>query len=302
MSGSSVFLFLMLLVVSLFVWLVHTRTPNITVALDGTGNFRFIREAVDGVYRESIYIGQEKKNVVIFGDGINNTIITFDKSHSSGVKTQESATLNVDSSHFFATDISIINSAGPKGEQAVALRTAGDYMACYRCSIEGYQDTLYVHPVIIQNSIINVRLPNEGQQNVLTAQGREENNIDSAIVIHNCTIIPTPELASKFDVKTYLGRPWKKFSRTIIMESNLDGFIDREGWMKFDEKSDLSTLYYAEYNNRGEGASTYGRVKWPGYHILNNSKDVEHFTVNEFIDGSEWLSVLGVPYVGGLIG
>ncbi|KAH7574690.1 hypothetical protein JRO89_XS03G0331300 [Xanthoceras sorbifolium] len=244
---------------------------------------------------------REKKNVVIFGDGINNTIITFDKSHSSGVKTQESATLNVDSSHFFATDISIINSAGPKGEQAVALRTAGDYMACYRCSIEGYQDTLYVH-LIIQNSIINVRLPNEGQQNVLTAQGREENNIDSAIVIHNCTIIPTPELASKFDVKTYLGRPWKKFSRTIIMESNLDGFIDREGWMKFDEKSDLSTLYYAEYNNRGEGASTYGRVKWPGYHILNNSKDVEHFTVNEFIDGSEWLSVLGVPYVGGLIG
>ncbi|KAH7574693.1 hypothetical protein JRO89_XS03G0331600 [Xanthoceras sorbifolium] len=122
------------------------------------------------------------------------------------------------------------------------------------------------------------------------------------VCIHNCTIVPTPELASRLDVKTYLGRPWKKFSRTIIMESYLDGFIDREGWSKFDDKSDLSSLYYAEYNNRGKGAFTNGRVKWPGYHILKNSNDVKHFTVDKFINGSEWLPALDVPYIGGLIG
>ncbi|KAL5783852.1 hypothetical protein ACOSP7_008881 [Xanthoceras sorbifolium] len=220
MAHSSVLL-LMFVALSLFVGLGHTQKPNITVALDGTGHFRSIGEA--GVYHESVYIGNEKRNAIIFGDGMNKTIITFDKSNSSGVSTSDSATLITDTS-------------------------------------------------------------------------------DTAIVIHNCTIVPTPELASRLDVKTYLGRPWKKFSRTIIMESYLDGFIDREGWSKFDDKSDLSSLYYAEYNNRGKGAFTNGRVKWPGYHILKNSNDVKHFTVDKFINGSEWLPALDVPYIGGLIG
>ncbi|KAL5786776.1 hypothetical protein ACOSQ2_009168 [Xanthoceras sorbifolium] len=237
MAHSSVLL-LMFVALSLFVGLAHTQKPNITVAFDGTGNFRSIEET--GVYHESVYIGNEKRNVIIFGDGMNKTIITFDKSNSSGVSTSDSATLNVNSAHFLAKDISIVNSAGPV--------------------------------------------------------------IDTAIVIHNCTIVPTPELASRPDVKTYLGRPWKKFSRTIIMESYLDGFIDGEGWSKFDDKSDLSSLYYAEYNNRGKGAFTNGRVKWPGYHILKNSNDVKHFTVDKFINGSEWLPALDVPYIGGLIG
>ncbi|KAI9198589.1 hypothetical protein LWI28_018670 [Acer negundo] len=41
--------------------------------------------------------------------------------------------------------MSILNSAGPEGRQAVTLRTSGNHIACLRCSIEGFQDTLYVH-------------------------------------------------------------------------------------------------------------------------------------------------------------
>ncbi|KAK0602807.1 hypothetical protein LWI29_037129 [Acer saccharum] len=81
--------------------------------------------------------------------------------------------------------------------------------------------------VVIQNSTIDhVSLPSEGQGNVITAQGRADDKSDTGIVIQNCTIIPTHDLAKKPDIKTYLGRPWKKFSRTIIMESYLNGFID----------------------------------------------------------------------------
>lgn len=36
----------------------------------------------------------------------------------------------------------------------------------------------------------------------------------------------------------------------------MDGFIDREGWLKFNEKSDLRSLYYVECDNRGPGALT----------------------------------------------
>ncbi|KAK2638978.1 hypothetical protein Ddye_026773 [Dipteronia dyeriana] len=186
--------------------------------------------------------------------------------------------LNIKSSYFLARDMSIINNAGSNAGQAVALSTEGDYIACYRCSIEGYQDTLYtIHgrnqffsycniygtvdfifgdaAVVIQNSYIGVRLPSGGQT-VVTADGRIDGTLNTAIVIHNCSISPTPELKGNPNVKTYLGRPWKEFSRTVIMQSYLDAFIDPQGWLKFDSSSDLASLYYAEYGNSGNGSFT----------------------------------------------
>ncbi|KAK0602203.1 hypothetical protein LWI29_031353 [Acer saccharum] len=220
-------------------------------------------------------------------------------------------------------DISIVNNAGPEGEQAVALRTAGNFIACLRCSIEGFQDTLYADEgknhfffnceiygtidfifgaasVVIQNSTILARRPLDRQYNVITADGRTD-TANNAIVIHKCSIIPTPELKAQSNVKTYLGRPWKTFSRTIIMQSNIDGFIDSEGWVKFRDSSDVTTLYYAEFWNSGPGSNTTGRVNWPGFHILTNLDDVQVFTVDKFINGSEWLKKLDVPYFPGLV-
>ncbi|KAL5783820.1 hypothetical protein ACOSP7_008849 [Xanthoceras sorbifolium] len=333
------FLFL-LLSLRFLAFAYAAQTANVTVALDGTGNFRSIGEAVSaipnnsescfyiyvkkGIYKEYVYFGPEKRNITLFEDGINQTIITSDRSNHSGYDIKNSAALNINSKSFLVKDISIINTAGPYAGQAVALRTAGDYIACHRCSIEGYQDTLNAHfgnnqfffdchiygtidfifgyaAVVIQNSYIHVRLPREGQQNVITADGRYQEMNNTAIVIHNCSIIPTPELKSKSHVKTYLGRPWKKLSRTIIMESYLDGFIDPQGWIEFDNQSDITALYYAEYHNYGQGSSTSGRVKWPGYHILDNPNDVQSFTVENFIKGSEWLPKLEIPYIPGLV-
>ncbi|TXG47300.1 hypothetical protein EZV62_026594 [Acer yangbiense] len=295
---------------------VSAQRPNATVALDGTGDYLSIAEAVGhipnnsdslfyiyikaGVYNENVFIGGEKRNIVMSGDGIGKTIIVSSLSNSSGSGIGVSAALNIESEFFLAKDMSILNSAGPEGGQAVALRTSGNHIACLRCSIEGFQDTLYAHQgksqffyncdiygtidfifgdaaVIIQNSTIHVRRPLHGH------------------------IVPTPDLRSQSDVKTYLGRPWKKFSQTIIMQSYLDTFIDHEGWMKFDESSDVTTLHYVEFRNSGPGSSTGGRVKWPGYHVLNNPKDVQNFTVEKFINGSEWLPKLDVPYSSGLV-
>ena len=160
--------------------------------------------------------------------------------------------IDIEAKLFLAKDMSILNSAGPEGGQAVALRTVGDHIACLRCSIEGFQDTLYAHQgisqffyncdiygtidfifgdaaVIIQNSTIHVRRPLHGQHNVITVDERDKYGSITAIVIHNCHIVPTPDLRSQSNVKIYLGRPWKKFSQTIIMQSYLDTFIDREG-------------------------------------------------------------------------
>ncbi|KAK3198540.1 hypothetical protein Dsin_021955 [Dipteronia sinensis] len=236
----------------------------------------------------------------------------------------ESAALDINSDFVLAKDISIVNNAGPEGEQAVALRTAGNFIACLRCSIEGFQDTLYTHhgvnhffyncdifgtidfvfgaaSMVIQNSTIHVRRPLDGQQTVITADGRVNNTKNTAIVIHNCSIIPTPELKAHPNVKTHLGRPWKKYARTIIMQTYMEDFIDPEGWMKFNESSDVTTLYYAEFWNSGPGSNTSGRVKWPGYHNLNKPNDVKDFTVEKFINGNEWLPKFHIPYSAGLV-
>ncbi|KAK6288577.1 hypothetical protein POUND7_000118 [Theobroma cacao] len=120
----------------------------------------------------------------------------------------------------------------------------------------------------------------------LTAQGREFKDNNTGIVIHNCTLTSAPEfIPYKATVRTYIGRPWKEFSRTIIMQSFLDDLIDLVGWLEFNGTFALSTLYYAEYGNFGPGAHTEGRVNWPGYLLLTDCKDVENSTVKNFICG-----------------
>ncbi|KAF3324802.1 pectinesterase [Carex littledalei] len=58
------------------------------------------------------------------------------------------------------------------------------------------------------------------------------------------------------------GRPWKKYSRTVFMKSDMDGMISKEGWSRWDGTFALDTLYYAEYMNTGDGARTNHRVRW----------------------------------------
>ncbi|KAI9184808.1 hypothetical protein LWI28_001262 [Acer negundo] len=148
--------------------------------------------------------GPEKRMIVMSGDGIGKTNIVSSRSNSSGFGIGDSAALNIDTDFFVAKHMSIINNAGSNAGQAVALSTNGNFIACYRCSIEGYQDTLYT--------------PHDG---------RADEKSNTAIVIHNCSISPTPELQGNSNVKSYLGRPWKKFSRTVIMQSYIDAFIDQ---------------------------------------------------------------------------
>ncbi|KAK0601060.1 hypothetical protein LWI29_020961 [Acer saccharum] len=146
-----------------------------------------------------------------------------------------------------------------------------------------------------------LRRPLDQQQIVITANRSEVNKMNNAIAIHNCNIIPTPKLKAHFNVKTYLGRPWKRYARTIIMQSYMDDFIDPKSWMKFNDQSDVTTLYDVEFWNFGPGSYTGGRVKWPRYHNLNNPSEVKDFIVEKFINNNEWLSKFYVPHSGGLV-
>ncbi|KAL8119839.1 putative pectinesterase/pectinesterase inhibitor 12 [Apium graveolens] len=311
----------------------------LTVAADGSGNFTTISEAIDfapnnsidsrifiyisqGVYAENIDIPSYKPNMVLLGDGSDVTFVTGNRSVGDGWTTFRSATVAVSAEGFLARDITIENTAGPEKHQAVALRINADFTAMYRCTINGYQDTLYSHSfrqfyrecdiygtidyifgnaaVVFQGCNIVSKMPLPGQFTVITAQSRESLDMETGMALQNCSILATEDLYTNSSrVKSYLGRPWKVYSRTVYIESFIDDFISPEGWTKWSDDNGLDTLYYGEYDNNGPGSATDNRVTWPGYHIMDYH-DASNFTVSDFISGQEWLDSTSFPYDDGV--
>ncbi|KAI3741781.1 hypothetical protein L1987_59458 [Smallanthus sonchifolius] len=308
---------------------------DLVVAQDGSGNFKTIGEALNaapnssttrfviyikaGAYFEYVEVINKKKNLMFVGDGIGKTWIKGNRNVIDGWTTFRSATVIVVGANFIAKGITIENYAGPSKHQAVALRSGSDFSVFYQCSFVGYQDTLYVHSlrqfyrecdvygtvdfvfgnaaVVFQKSNFYARQPEANQKNLFTAQGRDDPNQNTGISILECKIAAGSELIPNQSMfKSYLGRPWKQYSRTVILRSYIGDLIDPAGWLEWDGDFALSTLYYREYMNRGPGSNTSARVTWPGYKVITNETEASQFTVGNLIQGGEWLNGTGVPY------
>lgn len=140
-----------------------------------------------------------------------------------------------------------------------------------------------------------------GQENTVTAQGRADPNENTGISIQNSMITASSDLKPvQGSFKSYLGRPWQQYSRTVIMKTSIDSLIDSKGWLEWSGNFALSTLYYGEYMNTGPGSSTSGRVTWPGYHVITSTAEAAKFTVGNFLSGNTWLPATGAPYTLGL--
>lgn len=117
-------------------------------------------------------------------------------------------TSNISANDVLVKGIRFVNFVSPHGGQAVALRLAGERIAIYQCSIQGYQDTLLtqygIHffrecdiygtldfifgfsHVVFQNCNIYLRKrSNSSNLLVITAQGRGKANETNGIVLHN---------------------------------------------------------------------------------------------------------------------
>ncbi|XP_068661800.1 pectinesterase-like [Aristolochia californica] len=311
-------------------------TPDVTVAADGSGNYRTVGAAVlaapeksskryvirikAGVYRENVEIPKKKTNLMFVGDNRKTTVITGSRNVADGSTTFKSATVAVVGTGFIARDITFQNTAGPSKGQAVALRVGSDFSAFYHCDMLAFQDTLYVHSlrqffrsclvvgtvdfifgnaaVVFQDCDIHARRPNSGQANMITAQGRDDPNENTGIVIQNCRIGATSDLLPvRTSVKTFLGRPWRQYSRTVVMKTEISDVVRSEGWSPWSGNFALDTLYYAEYQNRGAGASTASRVKWKGFKVITSASEANQFTAGNFIGGNSWLRSTGFPFL-----
>lgn len=314
---------------------VNQTKVNLIVAKDGSGNFTTINDALQaapnssttrfviyikaGAYFEYIEVERKKTMIMFLGDGIGKTMIKGNRSVGAGWTTFRSSTVAVVGDGFIAKGITIENYSGPSQHQAVALRCGSDLSVFYQCSFVGYQDTLYVHSlrqffrecdvygtvdfifgnaaVVFQLCNFYARRPDPNQQNIFTAQGREDPNQNTGISVLNCKVAAAADLLpvlSQF--RSYLGRPWKEYSRTVYLLSNMESLINPAGWLPWNGSFALSTLYYGEYKNRGPGSNTTARVKWPGYRVITNTTEASQFTVGNFIQGTAWLPNTGIPF------
>ncbi|KAL3750079.1 hypothetical protein ACJRO7_011114 [Eucalyptus globulus] len=313
--------------------------PDLVVAKDGSGKYKTITEALkdiplrsnktfvlyvkEGVYREQIIFDKKMWRLTLIGDGPTKTRIVYNSNYVDGVNTFKTATVAVLGEQFLAKDIGFENDAGAIKHQAVALRVQSDFSVFYNCHMDGYQDTLYTHAhrqfyrdctisgtidfifgdasAIFQNCKMLVRKPLDNQQCIVTAQGRKERRQPSAIILQNCTITADASYVPvKAKFRSFLGRPWKEYSRTIIMQSFIDDIIQPEGWLPWMGDFGIKTCFYSEFGNRGPGSSMTGRVKWKGIKTITPAHAVD-FTVGTFLRGNTWLPKFGVPFSAGMM-
>lgn len=312
---------------------------DIVVSKDGNGSYKTIAEAIKaapqqsnrrtviyikaGRYDENLKVARKKTNLMFIGDGKGKTIIAGAKSILDNITTFHTATFAATGAGFIARDMTFENWAGPAKHQAVALRVGADHAVVYRCNVIGYQDTLYVHSnrqffrecdiygtvdfifgnaaVVFQNCSIYARRPMDLQKNTITAQNRKDPNQNTGISIHNCRILATPDLiANKSIFLSYLGRPWKLYSRTVYMQSYIGDHVHPRGWLEWNATFPVDKLYYGEYMNYGPGGAVGMRVRWPGYRVITAPEEASKFTVAQFISGSQWLPSTGVAFEAGL--
>jgi pectinesterase len=148
-----------------------TQYPKaFTVALDGSGDYRTIQEAINsvrdlsqqqvvihikkGIYHEKLVVPQWKSNIYLLGDDPAETIITNSDYSGKVIPTGKDAfgkdkfstytsyTLLVESNNFKAENLTIENASGRVG-QAVALHVEADKCSFINCRLLGNQDTLY---------------------------------------------------------------------------------------------------------------------------------------------------------------
>ena len=243
-----------------------------------------------GVYKEKLIIPSWLTNITICGEDRDNTIITWDdhaniKMPVGGLDSEAAVkgkpmgtfrtyTLKVQGSYITLKDITIENNAAKLG-QAVALHTEGDHILVQNCRLLGNQDTVYTgvggtrvafYDCYIEGTTDFIFGPSIAWFQNCEIHSKANSYITAAstpagqkygYVFYKCRLT-----ADKDVDKVYLGRPWRPFAATIFMDCELGKHIRPEGWHNWNNAKNEETARYAEYGNKGEGASTKNRVKW----------------------------------------
>jgi pectinesterase len=262
-----------------------------TVAKDGTGDYRFIQDAIDamrvyplapitlyiknGVYNEKIVLPSDNTDVTFIGESVEKTIITFnDYSGRGHINTFTSFTAKISGNRFVAENITFANAAGPVG-QALALYVDADKAVFKNCRFLGNQDTIFATgenarqlftECYIEGTTDFIFGPATAVFSHCTIRAKSNSYITAAnttpgkkfgFVFLDCKIMADSNVN-----KLFLGRPWRAHARTAFVRCELPEAIAPAGWNNWNNPENEKTVFYAEYKNTGPGAASSHRVTW----------------------------------------
>ena len=264
---------------------------EITVAADGSGDFKTITEALEairaymdyrvtvniknGEYHEKLIIPSWLENVDFIGEDPEKTIITYnDYAKLDNMGTFRTYTMRVDGCDMTFKNLTIRNNAGRVG-QAVALHTEGTGLTFENCRFLGDQDTLFLaghdselkfDDCYVEGTTDFIFGPataffsdceiHSKADSYITAASTPQ-DVEIGFVFRNCRLTADPNVK-----KVYLGRPWRPYAYTAFIDCEMDGHITPAGWDNWRNPDNEKTARYIESGSRGAGSDTARRVSW----------------------------------------
>lgn len=302
-----------------FILAVSVQAQNypksLTVAQDGSGDYKTIQEAVNavrdlsevqvpiyiknGIYKEKLVIPSQKSKISLIGENKDKTIITFDDySGKNGINTYTSHTVLVQGNDFTAENLTFENAAGPVG-QAVALHVEADRVVIKQCRIIGNQDTLFPSTDSSRQYYVDCYI--EGTTDFIFGaatvvferchiHSKKNSYITAAsttqaqaygFVFFDCKLTAD----STFD-KVYLGRPWRPYAKTVFIRTEMGKHILPAGWHVWNENKNHETTFYAEYGSYGPGYVANARVAWAKQ--LSKKEYKQYILKHIFAGANQW--------------
>ena len=236
---------------------VFSQKVDLTVAIDGTGNFKTVQEAIDkvpagnskrfviavkpGVYKEQIRIAANKPFISLVGTDAEKTVLTFSVSNKEAGSTSAAFATYIGGHDFYAENITFENSFGV-GSQAVAVVAEADRAVFKHCRFLAWQDTLYakngrqfyedcyieghVDFIFGQAAAVfeNCEIHSKGD-GFVTAPMRFAANEPAGFIFNKCRLT-----AANTKEGVYLGRPWRDYGRTVFLSTDMGAHIRPVGW------------------------------------------------------------------------
>lgn len=306
----------------------YDNADTIVVAQDGTGEFTTVNKAIEvcrafmeyhkviyiknGIYKEKVIIPSWLTNIELLGEDRDKTIITyddhanrednnpvFDPGHKMG--TFRSYTLKVEGTNITLKNLTVENSC-PRLGQSVALHTEGTRLLFVNCRFLGNQDTVYTGQpytyLYFKNCYIDgttdfIFGPSTawfegctilGKINSYYTAASTPKDVKYGYVFNNCKFTVGAECS-----KIYLGRPWRPYAYTLVMNSELPKQLTPEGWYNWGNPQNEKTARYMEYHNYGPGAKTDKRVAWDK---LLTSEEAAKVTPSDVFNGDTgWIGL-----------
>jgi pectinesterase len=287
---------------------------TLTVARDGSGDFRTIQEAIRaaqsnnrdrtvihiqrGVYMGQILIPASKPNISFVGEDRDGSIISYALTIHDPVPPEVPEEFRgyaavVLADGFRAANLTFRQVAGDHG-QAIALRIDGDRAILRDCNLVGWQDTVrlekgrhYLRHCYIEGRVDYIYGGATAYFEDCTMHTKHAGYVTAAstsrsapwgYVFANCKITGTDA------EEVFLGRPWRPYASVTYLNCEMDKSIKPVGWHNWSRERNERTARYAEYHSKGPGAHPDERAEWS--HQLTDD-EAKEITVQSVLAGED---------------